>query len=124
MLEEFIRSNYHGLVAIRTFSNRKEFDLPLVITYFKMDYEMNPKGTKYWHNRILKIASKYRNHFYFAMSSTKEFEVELREIGVNNFENDMPIVIVILETDEKFVLKDNFSWKYSMFFCTIYFIKC
>ncbi|XP_045474025.1 probable protein disulfide-isomerase ER-60 [Harmonia axyridis] len=107
-IENFILKNYHGLVGIRTYANRNEFNFPLVTAYYDIDYENNPKLTNYWRNRILKIAAKYKNKFNFAISSKNDFNDELRELGVD-YSSDKPIVVVVLETNEKYILSDNFS---------------
>ena len=36
----------YGLVGIRTQDSSKDFQHPLVIAYFNVDYKKNPKGTK------------------------------------------------------------------------------
>lgn len=108
-IEKFILNNYHGLVGIRTFSNKNEFNFPLVTAYYNIDYENNPKITNYWRNRILKVASKFKGKFNFAMSSKNEFKDDLKNLGVPYSSSDKPIIVVVLETNEKFILTDNFS---------------
>lgn len=47
----------HGLVGHRKSDNKAEFENPLVVAYYAVDYTKNPKGTNYWRNRILKVKS-------------------------------------------------------------------
>ena len=35
-----------------------DFDNPLVIAYYSVDYTKNPKGTNYWRNRVLKVTAQ------------------------------------------------------------------
>ncbi|XP_044754598.1 protein disulfide-isomerase A3-like [Coccinella septempunctata] len=108
-IEDFILKNYHGLVGLRTFSNKNEFNFPLVTAYYNIDYGNNAKLTNYWRNRILKIATKYKDKFNFAISSKDEFNDDLRDLGVQYLTSDKPIIVVVLESNEKFILSDNFS---------------
>ncbi|KAL3268011.1 hypothetical protein HHI36_007144 [Cryptolaemus montrouzieri] len=106
-LEHFISSNYHGLVGVRTLTNTDDFKLPLVTAYFKIDYDINPKSTNYWRNRILKVASKYKDNFNFAISSKEDFFSELQNFNVPP--QSTPVILVKLESNEKFILKEYFS---------------
>ena len=40
-----------GLAGLRTTENAVLFEKPLVVVYFDIDYERNPKGSNYWRNR-------------------------------------------------------------------------
>lgn len=47
--------NSHGLVGVRQKENVQDFSNPLIVVYFDVDYQKNPKGTNYWRNRVLKV---------------------------------------------------------------------
>lgn len=59
-LKEFITKNYHGLVGHRRSDNYNEFESPVVVAYYSVDYVKNAKGTNYWRNRILKVILSYK----------------------------------------------------------------
>ena len=40
-----------GLCGVRTGDNAGEFEKPVFVAYFTVDYDKNPKGTNYWRNR-------------------------------------------------------------------------
>lgn len=45
----------HGLVGHRKSDNKQDFQNPLVVAYYSVDYVKNTKGTNYWRNRVLKV---------------------------------------------------------------------
>ena len=49
----------HGLVGHRTASNSQQFNNPLVVAYYDVDYVKNPKGTNYWRNRLLHHCAEF-----------------------------------------------------------------
>lgn len=107
-LNDFITKNYHGLVGHRKSDNRQDFQNPLIVAYYSVDYVKNAKGTNYWRNRILKVA-KANKEFNFAISSKDDFQHELNEFGVDYTKGDKPLVFARDEKNQKFVMKDEFS---------------
>lgn len=51
----FMCYSSHGLVGIRQKDNSGDFNNPLIVAYYIVDYVKNPKGTNYWRNRVLKV---------------------------------------------------------------------
>ncbi|KAJ8983524.1 hypothetical protein NQ317_012015 [Molorchus minor] len=99
----------HGLVGHRKPDNRQEFQNPLFIAFYDVDYVKNPKGTNYWRNRILKVAKGFSGRANFAISAKDEFQHELNEYGVEFVKGDKPVVVARDAKNQKFVLKDEFS---------------
>lgn len=93
----------------RKSDNRQDFNNPLVVAYYSVDYVKNPKGTNYWRNRILKVAKQYKDKFNFAIASKDDFQHELNEYGVDYVKGDKPIILARDEKNRKFVLKEEFS---------------
>jgi len=108
-INEFINKNYHGLVGHRKPDNRQDFQNPLIVAYYTVDYVKNAKGTNYWRNRILKVAKQYLNKYNFAISNKDEFQHELNEYGVDYAKGDKPIVFARDASNKKFIMKDEFS---------------
>lgn len=108
-IKEFISSNFHGLVGHRTPTNKHEFENPLVIAYYNVDYVKNAKGTNYWRNRILKVAKAFKGKANFAISAKDEFQPEINEFGLEFFKGDKPVVVARGAKNRKFVLKGEFS---------------
>lgn len=106
-IQDFIDKNYHGLVGHRTDENQKDFQNPLVVAYYNVDYIRNPKITNYWRNRIFKVAEQFANDFTFAVSSIAHFRHEIEDLSINF--DSKPIVLVRDENNEKYVMKKEFS---------------
>ncbi|KAI4465847.1 protein disulfide isomerase [Holotrichia oblita] len=107
-LINFIQNNYHGLVGHRTKKNEDDFDLPMVVAYYEIDYTHSPKLTNYWRNRILLVANKYRN-ITFAVSCKFEFENDLWKLGLNSTAYDHPFIIAIDTNEVFYMMEANFS---------------
>ncbi|XP_057666864.1 protein disulfide-isomerase A3 [Diorhabda carinulata] len=105
-IQKFITKNFHGLVGHRKPDNRQEFENPLFVAYYGVDYVKNPKGTNYWRNRILKVAKEFVGKANFAISSNDEFQHELNEFGLDYVKGDKPVIAARDAKNQKFVLKD------------------
>jgi len=107
-IQKFIDDNFHGLVGHRTMDNNNQFKQPLITAYYKVDYLKNAKGTNYWRNRVLKVASKNKE-VRFAIANKDELTSELSEFGFEYVAGDKPVVTGKDEQGKKFVMKDEFS---------------
>jgi len=107
-LNEFIKTNIYGLVGHRTRDNAAEFQNPLIVAYYSVDYAKNPKGTNYWRNRILKVAKDFAGKATFAISSKDEFQHELNEYGYD-YTGEKPTILARDEKGLKFIMQENFS---------------
>lgn len=107
-LTEFVKTNLNGLVGYRTRESAQEYQNPLIVAYYGVDYAKNPKGTNYWRNRILKVAKEFVGQVNFAISSKDDFQHELNEYGYD-YTGDKPIILARGAKGEKYILKDDFS---------------
>lgn len=98
----------HGLVGHRVRDSTCDFKNPIVVAYYGVDYAKNPKGTNYWRNRVLKVASEYQGAYTFAISSKDDFQHELNEYGLD-FVGDKPVLLARDAQNQKFMLRDEFS---------------
>ena len=73
-----------------------------------MDYTLNPKGTNYWRNRVLKVAKNFPK-FNFAISNTDDFQHELNEFGIDYANDAKPTILARDADNKKFIMKDEFS---------------
>lgn len=110
-IQSFITKNYHGLVGHRTEENQRDFENPLVVAYYNVDYVKNTKATNYWRNRILKVAKEFSDDFTFAISSVDHFRNEITDMPVDLSKSidSKPIVLARDENNEKYLLKEEFS---------------
>ncbi|XP_023017598.2 protein disulfide-isomerase A3 [Leptinotarsa decemlineata] len=104
-IKQFIKEYPHGLVGRRTQDNVEDFEYPLVVVYFDIDFETFPQTTQYWRNRILKVADMFRENVTFAMSNAEDFQEELADLDYL----DKPVVIAKDGTTNKYVLVGEFS---------------
>ena len=100
--------NSHGLVGHRTRDAATDFKNPLVVAYYSVDYQKNPKGTNYWRNRVLKVAKEWEGKVNFAISAKDEFQHEINEYGYD-YVGDKPLVLARDGSNQKFIMKEEFS---------------
>lgn len=106
------------MVGHRRTDNRQDFSNPLIVAYYTIDYEKNPKGTNYWRNRILKVAKQYKDKITFAISSKDDFQHELNEYGIDFVKGDKPVIVARNSINQKFIMKDAFRYFFVVcFFC-------
>jgi len=112
-LKDWVKSSVHGLVGHRTSANSMQFQTPLVVVYYDVDYVKNVKGSNYWRNRVMKVAKSFADagkKVTFAVSSGRDFGQELSEHGLTfSASNDKPIVTGRDASDQKFVMTAEFS---------------
>lgn len=109
-LTDWVRSNYHGKVGVRTQSNMDDFKAPFVVVYYDVDYVKNPKGTNYWRNRVLKVA-KNQDATRFAVANAESFAGELEEFGLTQpkGKDATPVVAARGKDGKKYVMKEKFT---------------
>lgn len=111
-LKDWIKDNSHGLLIARSPSDYN-IPKPHVIVYYNVDYERDPKGTNYWRNRVLKVASQYKDQdLKFAVSSVNQFASELSEHGIDMArlsKEHSPAVVAKDKDGKKYALQEKFS---------------
>lgn len=112
-LKDWIVENIHGIVRARDPSNAREIQPPYVVVYYNVDYDKDPKGTNYWRNRVLKVATKHKDsELTFTISNINQLSGELADYGLSfsryNTEH-APLVAAVNKDGKKFFLKEKFS---------------
>lgn len=97
------------MAGYRTRDATGDYSNPLVVAYYAVDYVKNPKGTQYWRNRVLKVAKEWAGKINFAISAKDEFQHELNEFGYD-YTGDKPVILARDARNQKFIMKDEFSW--------------
>jgi len=111
-LKQWVHDNIHGLVGHRTSSNSKQFNSPLIVVYYDVDYVKNPKGSNYWRNRVIKVAKSLSDagkKLNFAVSNSADMSHELSEYGLTGGASDKPLVTARDEKGQKFTMSAEFS---------------
>ncbi|KAF6738180.1 Protein disulfide-isomerase A3 [Oryzias melastigma] len=97
-LRRFIRDHLYGLCPHMTLENRDRLRVrDLLTAYYDLDYHHNVRGSNYWRNRVMKVASKYSGRsLMFSVANKKDFLVELEEdydLGTSDA-GDLPFVTI------------------------------
>jgi len=108
-LTDWLNKNIYGLAGIRTSGNAAYFSMPLVTAFFKVDYELNAKGTQYWRNRVMKVAADFTDDFTFSVADKTDLGRELTEFGVEDSKDADVAVTLKNEKGQKFAMKEKFS---------------
>lgn len=111
-LKSWIQDNSHGLVIARS-PSAQDLPKPSVVVYYNVDYERDPKGTNYWRNRVLKVASQFKDQdVTFAISNINQFAGELTEYGIDMAhlsKETSPAVVAKDQDGKKYSLQEKFS---------------
>uniref|UniRef100_A0A672KLP6 Protein disulfide-isomerase A3 n=1 Tax=Sinocyclocheilus grahami TaxID=75366 RepID=A0A672KLP6_SINGR len=84
----------------------------LLTTYYDVDYLRNLKGTNYWRNRIMKVATQFQDRgLSFAVADRQEFQDELEEeFGLGSSEGgDIPLVTIRTREGHKYSMQEEFT---------------
>uniref|UniRef100_A0A915DI42 Protein disulfide-isomerase n=1 Tax=Ditylenchus dipsaci TaxID=166011 RepID=A0A915DI42_9BILA len=109
-IKNFLSYETTGLAGIRTQGNSFQFSKqPLFVVYYNVDYVKDPKGSNYWRNRVLKVASEYKRKAYFAVSSKEEYSQEIEQNGLGDRKDSDKPLVAALTPAGKFPMNKEFS---------------
>uniref|UniRef100_A0A671Q2U9 Protein disulfide-isomerase A3 n=1 Tax=Sinocyclocheilus anshuiensis TaxID=1608454 RepID=A0A671Q2U9_9TELE len=105
--------NSFGLCPHLTTENRDILrGSDLLTSYYIVDYLRNLKGTNYWRNRIMKVATQFQDRgLSFAVADRQEFQDELEEeFGLGSSEGgDIPLVTIRTREGHKYSMQEEFT---------------
>uniref|UniRef100_A0A8C1JRM1 Protein disulfide-isomerase A3 n=1 Tax=Cyprinus carpio TaxID=7962 RepID=A0A8C1JRM1_CYPCA len=84
----------------------------LLTAYYDLDYLRNPKGSNYWRNRVLKVASKFSSQgLLFSVANRNDFLEELEdEFGLGTSDStELPFVTIRTRTGNKYTMREEFT---------------
>uniref|UniRef100_A0A672NBF7 protein disulfide-isomerase n=1 Tax=Sinocyclocheilus grahami TaxID=75366 RepID=A0A672NBF7_SINGR len=112
-LRRFIRDNIFGLCPHLTKENKDSLrKRDLLTTYYDLDYLRNPKGSNYWRNRVLKVASKFSSQgLLYSVANRNDFLEELEdEFGLGSSDaTELPFVTIRTRTGNKYTMREEFT---------------
>uniref|UniRef100_A0A8C2F1L0 Protein disulfide-isomerase A3 n=1 Tax=Cyprinus carpio TaxID=7962 RepID=A0A8C2F1L0_CYPCA len=112
-LRRFIRDNILGLCPHLTKENKDSLrKRDLLTAYYDLDYLRNPKGSNYWRNRVLKVASKFSSQgLLFSVANRNDFLEELEdEFGLGTSDStELPFVTIRTRTGNKYTMREEFT---------------
>uniref|UniRef100_A0A4W4GCZ6 Protein disulfide-isomerase n=1 Tax=Electrophorus electricus TaxID=8005 RepID=A0A4W4GCZ6_ELEEL len=110
---DFIRDNIFGLCPHLNSENKDSLRTrDLLTAYYDVDYIRNPKGTNYWRNRVMKVATQFQSSgLNFAVANREEFQDELEEdfgLGRSNG-GELPIITIRTRAGHKYTMQEEFT---------------
>ncbi|XP_073714233.1 protein disulfide isomerase family A, member 8 [Misgurnus anguillicaudatus] len=112
-LRRFIRDNIFGLCPHLTKENKDALrKRDLLTAYYDLDYLRNPKGSNYWRNRVLKVASKFSSQsLLYSVANRNDFLEELEdEFGLGTSDGaELPFVTIRTRTGHKYTMREEFT---------------
>lgn len=88
----FIEEKHIGLVGQMKPSNEDSFKKPAVVVYYNVDWEKDLKGSRYWRNRVARIAKKFIGDITFAIASKSDYSRQLGDWGLQESGKDVNAV--------------------------------
>uniref|UniRef100_A0AAZ3P462 Protein disulfide-isomerase A3 n=1 Tax=Oncorhynchus tshawytscha TaxID=74940 RepID=A0AAZ3P462_ONCTS len=102
-----------GMCPHMTDDNKDQMkDKDLLVAYYDVDYEKNPKGSNYWRNRVMKVAKGFLdqgNKLNFAVASKNGFSQDIAEMGLDASSGELPVVGIRTAKGDKYVMTEEFS---------------
>ncbi|KAI5106166.1 hypothetical protein C0J45_3863 [Silurus meridionalis] len=112
-LRTFLRDNIFGLCPHLTTENKDSLSSKDLLTaYYDVDYVRNPKGTNYWRNRVMKVATQFLSRgLSFAVADREEFHEELEEeFGLQLSDGgETPIITIKTRAGHKYIMQEEFT---------------
>ncbi|MEQ2215583.1 hypothetical protein XENOCAPTIV_002940 [Xenoophorus captivus] len=66
----------------------------LLVAYYDVDYDKNPKGSNYWRNRVMKVAKGFLDQgkkLNFAVANKNQFSHDLSDFGLDSSSGELPV---------------------------------
>uniref|UniRef100_A0A8D3AWI3 Protein disulfide-isomerase A3 n=1 Tax=Scophthalmus maximus TaxID=52904 RepID=A0A8D3AWI3_SCOMX len=112
-LRRFIRDNIYGLCPHMTLENRERLrGRDLLTAFYDLDYHHNTRGSNYWRNRVMKVASQYTGRgLTFSVANKKDFLSELEDdFGLGTSDGgELPFVTIRTKLGHKFTMREEFT---------------
>uniref|UniRef100_A0A3B5QEE0 Protein disulfide-isomerase A3 n=1 Tax=Xiphophorus maculatus TaxID=8083 RepID=A0A3B5QEE0_XIPMA len=112
-LRRFIRDNIYGLCPHMTMENRDRLRVrDLLTAYYDLDYHHNVRGSNYWRNRVMKVASKYSGRgLIFSVANKRDFQAELEDdYGLGTADGgELPFVTIRTKLGHKYTMREEFT---------------
>ncbi|KAL7885609.1 hypothetical protein AOLI_G00059040 [Acnodon oligacanthus] len=112
-IKRFIQDNIFGICPHMTDDNKDQLKgKDLLVAYYDVDYEKNPKGSNYWRNRVMKVAKSFLDQgktLSFAVANRNSFSHDVSELGLDASSGELPVVGIRTAKGDKYVMQEEFS---------------
>lgn len=105
---EFIKKNHAGLVGQITPDLDDIFKKPLLVVYYKVDWKNNLKGSRYWRNRVARVAKKFIGDINFAIGAKSDYQAKMNDWGYN-VDDDKVHAVAFGKPTAIYRMTDDFS---------------
>ena len=107
---KFINEKSNGIVGQIKPDTEDKFPRPLVVVYYDVDWKKNPKGSKYWRNRVARVAKKFVREINFAFGARSDYTKQLSDLGFDTVESNIDPNAVAFDTKGlKYKMTADFS---------------
>jgi len=76
----WVKKNEAGLVGQIKPATDENFKRPLIIVYYQVDWKKNLKGSRYWRNRVARVAKEFPE-VTFAIAAKSDYNNKIQEWG-------------------------------------------
>uniref|UniRef100_A0A665X5L3 Protein disulfide-isomerase n=1 Tax=Echeneis naucrates TaxID=173247 RepID=A0A665X5L3_ECHNA len=112
-IKRFIQDNIFGICPHMTDDNKDQLrGKDLMVAYYDVDYDKNPKGSNYWRNRVMKVAKDFLDQgkkLNFAVANKNMFSHDVSEFGLDGSSGELPVVAIRTAKGDKYVMSEEFS---------------
>jgi len=107
-IKNFVAGKRSGLVGQITPDTETFFKKPLVVAYYKVDWKRNAKGSKYWRNRVGRVAKKFVGDITFAIAAKVDYSSKISDWGFPT-DNDEVYVVAKNPKEQIYKMEEKFS---------------
>lgn len=108
-IKSFIDEKHIGLVGQMTPSKEQFFKRPLVSVYYNIDWKNNLKGSRYWRNRVARVAKKFIGEINFSIASRSDYRIQLSDWTFEDNDKDSINAVIRNEKGQVFKMTDKFA---------------
>mmetsp|Transcript_20419 Transcript_20419/g.64474 ORF Transcript_20419/g.64474 Transcript_20419/m.64474 type:complete len:426 (-) Transcript_20419:440-1717(-) len=104
-LKIFVREKSLPLVGQFTYKTKSRYTdrgMPIVKVFFDVDYELNPKGSNYYVNRVRKVAADYIGKLSFTIAAISDYSYETSDYGLELEANKKQVGVGIEDGDKRY----------------------
>ncbi|XP_024912210.1 protein disulfide-isomerase A3 [Cynoglossus semilaevis] len=112
-IKQFIKDNIGGICPHMTDDNKDQLKgKDLLVAYYDVDYDKNPKGSNYWRNRVMKVAKSFLDQgkmLNFAVANKMSFSHDVSEFGFDATTGELPVVAIRTAKGDKYAMTEEFT---------------
>jgi len=109
ILKTWVKKHALGSCPIATPDNLRDLARPLAVAFYNVDYNLDPKGTQYWRNRVMKVAQDFDN-LNTAVASSGQFGGMINsELNGAGWDMSKPHIVIFDESDKKYIMEEEFT---------------